>query len=136
MKYVYPVIFTQTADCVLVDVPVLDIQTEGTDMADAISMARDSIGLKGITLEDQGLEIPKPTKDIKKESNFSSEGDSLVSFVDIDFSDYRRMIDNRTVRKNVTLPSWLNYKAEQANVNFSKILQDGLISYLGLEQHH
>ena len=40
MKAIYPVIFTQTEDAVLIEVPDLRILTEGKDMADAIYMAR------------------------------------------------------------------------------------------------
>lgn len=62
MKAIFPVIFTQTDDIVLVEVPDLEILTEGADMADAIYMARDAIGLKGITIQDDGEEIPAPSK--------------------------------------------------------------------------
>ncbi len=49
-----------------------------------------------------------------------------MTLVDIDFGAYRRANDMRTVRKNVTLPSWLCYLAESAGVNFSQVLQEGL----------
>lgn len=42
----------------------------------------------------------------------------------------------RTVRKNLTLPSWLNERAEKAGVNFSLILQEGLKAYLGINENH
>ena len=60
MKQVYPVIFTQLNDkknTVLIEVPDLEILTEGFGMADAVEMARDAIGLKGICYEDEGKEI-------------------------------------------------------------------------------
>ena len=50
MKRVYPEIFTQLNDeknTVLIEVPDLEILTEGLGMADAVEMARDAIGLKG-----------------------------------------------------------------------------------------
>lgn len=46
MKAVYPVIFTEVENVILVEVPDLEILTEGKDMQDAIEMARDAIGLK------------------------------------------------------------------------------------------
>ena len=46
MRNVYPAFFTKTNDKVLVEVPDLDILTEGNDMNDAIDMARDAIELK------------------------------------------------------------------------------------------
>lgn len=133
MKNVYPVIFTQTKENVLIEVPDLAILTEGKDIIDAISMARDAIGLKGITMEDDGVAIPNPTEvnaiDLKK-GIFSEEGETYISLVDIDFIEYRRKIDNKTVRRNVTLPNWLNQEAEKARVNVSKVLQEALMSKL------
>ena len=40
MREVYPVYFTRTDTVVLVEVPDLEILTEGKDMNDAIDMAR------------------------------------------------------------------------------------------------
>lgn len=87
MKKVYPTIFTQAEDVVLIEVPDMGILTEGKDIADAVEMARDAIGLKGISLEDDKLEIPKPSEiadiDIQKGA-FTNDGKSFVSLVDID----------------------------------------------------
>ncbi|MBC3797872.1 type II toxin-antitoxin system HicB family antitoxin [Acetobacterium tundrae] len=133
MKAIFPVIFTQTDDIVLVEVPDLGILTEGTDMADAIDMARDAIGLKGITIQDDGEDVPVPSKfneiDPLK-GTFAPDGSGIVSLVDVDFSEYRRRIDNKTVRRNVTLPNWLNLEADKANVNVSRVLQDALMEKL------
>lgn len=52
MKTTYPVLLTKTENCILVEVPYFDILTEGTDYTNAIEMARDAIGLTGISMED------------------------------------------------------------------------------------
>ena len=94
MKQVYPVIFTQLKDkkdTVLINVPDMDILTEGFGLSDAIEMARDAIGANGITLQDLGREIPVPSdiSDIDiKNGTFDNDGISHVSFVDIDFDEY------------------------------------------------
>ena len=133
MKAIFPVIFTQTDDIVLVEVPDLEILTEGADMADAIDMARDAIGLKAITIQDDGEEVPAPSKfneiDPLK-GTFATDGSGIVSLVDVDFTEYRRRLDNKTVRRNVTLPNWLNLEADKANVNVSRVLQDALMEKL------
>ena len=54
MKAVYPIILTPAERGYVVFVPDLDINTEGEDLADAIEMARDAIGLWGITERTQG----------------------------------------------------------------------------------
>lgn len=137
MKGVYPVLFTQCDNGVLVEVPDFDILTEGKDINDAIEMARDAIEVKCVSMEDADENIPKPSnmKDIDiKTGIFSNEGNTFVSLVDIDSGEYRRKIDTKTVRRNVTLPSWLNYEAEHANINVSRVLQEALISTLGLKR--
>ena len=137
MKAVYPVIFTKTEDCSLVEVPDLQILTEGKDLVDAIEMARDAIGLKGISLEDAGMEIPEAS-DIESvdasKGTFADDGEGMVSVVDIDFMEYRRKVDNKTVRRNVTLPNWLNREAETAHINVSKVLQEALMVKLNVSR--
>ena len=39
---------------------------------------------------------------------------------------YAEKFGNKAVRKNLTIPAWLNTFAEQNHVNFSKILTDAL----------
>lgn len=136
MKNVYPVIFTpinDAKDTVLVEVPDLEILTEGYGMLDAVYMARDAIGLKGITREDEGKDIPEPSAlndiDVSK-GTFAEDGKGYVSLVDIDFVEYRRRVDNKTVRRNVTLPNWLNQEAEKAHINVSRVLQEALMTRL------
>ena len=137
-KRVYPTIFTPADGMILVEVPDLEIQTEGKDYSDAIEMARDAIGLKGILLEDAGLPIPEAS-DISavapEKGTFAEAGKSYVSLVDIDFMTYRRKIDTKTVRRNVTLPNWLNQEAEAAHINVSKVLQEALMSRLGVNKY-
>ena len=95
-KKAYPVIFTQVDDVVLVEVPDLEILTEGKDMPDAIEMARDAIGITIISMDDYRTEIPKPSAlnevDTSK-GTFVNEGESFISFVDVDFDIYRRKLE-------------------------------------------
>lgn len=137
MKYAYPVIFTRTEDekdTILIEVPDLEILTEGFGVADSIEMARDAIGISGITLEDMNQLIPQPSemKEITVEkSGFASKEKSYVSLVDVDFAKYRVKVDNKMVRKNVTIPNWLNKAAEKEKINVSKVLQEALMEKVG-----
>lgn len=129
MKRVYPVVFTQDEDAILVEVPDLEIYTQGADLAEAIFMARDVIGLQVTYLEDEGSEVPEPSSLAAVQietTQFYEVGRSFLSLVDIDLDEYRRKNDNRTVRRNVTLPNWLNIAAEKERINVSKVLQEAL----------
>ena len=128
MKKVYPIIIKDTEGDYYVRIPDFDIATQGTDIADAIYMARDAIGLVGIDMEDDDKELPKPYS--KKEE--IEEGD-IYTLVDVDFSEYRRKHENRSIKKNCTIPSWLNEQAMNAGVNFSRVLQEALIDKLKLD---
>lgn len=123
MKAAYPIVMSQGAEYIIVYVPDFDINTQGTDYADAIEMARDAIGLMGIDMEDEKEPIPCPS-DMSAISKEHAE--DIITLVDVDFADYRRKNDMRTVRRNVSLPSWLNAEAEKAGVNVSAILQAAL----------
>lgn len=134
MRTVYPVLFTKTNEVILVEVPDLEILTQGTDMNNAIDMARDAIELKCVSMEDAKEDIPVPSEILDvKGGTFSNEGTTIVSYVDIDSSEYRKKIDTRTVRRNVALPSWLNYEAEHAGINVSRVLQEALMNTLGVK---
>ena len=130
MKNAYPTFIAVSAGVHLVYVPDMDIYTEGNSLIDAIEMARDAIGQKGIAMEDLGLTIPKASemedafKKAKTELFDYSKG--TCTLVDVDFLEYRRKSDNKMVRRNVTLPGWMNYEAEKQGLNVSKVLQEAL----------
>ena len=129
MKQVYPVILhPEPEGGFSVSVPDLNIGTQGETIAECTDMARDAIGLWGICEQDEGRVIPEPSGLMPEHE----EGE-LVTLVDIDFDAYRRAHDMRTIRKNVTIPSYLNDLAERAGVNFSQVLQDGLKQRLGVQ---
>ena len=129
MKAVYPVVFTRLDDGYMAYVPDFDINTQGDDLAEAIEMARDAIGLMGIDMEDDGKALPKPS-DVK---SIPQKENELVSIVDIDFGEYRKAYDNRAVKKTLTIPSWLNARAEKEHINFSSVLQTALKQQLHVE---
>ena len=125
MKGAYPVIIDKKT--LVVYVPDFDIRTQGTDIENCIEMAREAIGLSGITLEDIGKTIPKPSYDLPE-----SNTDSIVTFVDVDFEYYRRLEDNKLVKRNCTIPNYLNVMGEKAGFNFSEVLRTALMERLNI----
>jgi predicted RNase H-like HicB family nuclease len=128
MKIAYPVIITKGEKYLIASIPDCNIDTQGKDIIDTIEMARDAISIWCVAEQDAGRELPKPS-DI---TGIICEEDELVTLVDSDIEAYKRKLDYKTVRKNLTLPSWLNEEAEKAGVNFSQILQTSLKEYLGI----
>ena len=133
MKNVYPAFIKQDDDWFLVYFPDIDRMTQGRNFYDAIYMGRDLLGTYSLDYE-----LPKPsdkdtalrmTVEHADEADFRfSEGEMV--YIDIDTAEYRRKMENRSVKKNCTLPYWLNEKAEAAGINFSKVLQEALIEKL------
>ncbi len=124
MKECYPVTLKRCEDGsgYLVYIPDFGNNTFGETIAEAVEMARDAINLLGVTCQDDGELLPPPSDLNAIECK---EGE-IKTLVDVDFDAYRRMLDNRSVKKNCTIPSWLNEKAEAANINFSAVLQEAL----------
>ena len=128
MKQAYPVIITKDKDFFVASIPDFETGTQGESLAEAIEMARDAIGMCGCYMQDEKKDIPIPT-DI---GNVTKEASAILTLVDVDFDEYRKKHEMRTVRKNVTIPSWLNEEAESANINFSALLQKAIKAELHL----
>lgn len=129
MKNTYPIILTPDKVGYIVFIPDFNINTEGNTLTEAIEMARDAIGIMGIDMEDDKKPLPVPSEigAVAKETE-----KDIVTLVDVDFTEYRRQNDMRTVRRNVTLPSWLDFEAKKSGVNVSAILQKALKQELNL----
>lgn len=130
MKNSYPIILMPDKVGYIVYVPDFNINTEGDTLTEAIEMARDAIGIIGIDMEDNDESLPNPTAISKVKTDSAAD---IVTLVDVDFAEYRRKNDMRTVKKNCTIPSWLNFEAEKAGVNFSAILTAALKSELNIQ---
>ena len=130
MKNSYPVILMPDKVGYIVYVPDFNINTEGDTLTEAIELARDAIGIIGIDMEDNDESLPSPTAISKVKTDSTAD---IVTLVDVDFAEYRRKNDMRTVKKNCTIPSWLNFEAEKAGVNFSAILTAALKSELKIQ---
>ncbi len=128
MKNSYPIVLTPDEKGYTVFIPDFNINTEGDSLTEAIEMARDAIGLMGIVMEDEGKSLPCASS----VNNIEHDKDEIISLVDVDFTEYRRKNETKTVKKNCTLPSWLCYEAEKANINFSQVLQTALKNELNI----
>lgn len=127
MKEVYPVILVKDEYGYYVEVPDFNSATQGVDLADAIEMARDLICLMSLTYEEKGEEIPKPNS-----VKFEKVENGILTLVDVDFLEYKKKHSNRMIRKNLTIPYWLNAEAEKAGINFSQALQGALKEKLNI----
>ena len=130
MKYAFAGVFTQEEGGAysvrFPDIPFCN--TSGDDLPDAVYMAQDALCLCLYDMEQDGKAIPAPssTRAIAVGEN------EFVSVVAVDTETYRRFYENKSVKKTLTIPMWLNEQAERANINFSQTLQRALRDQLHL----
>lgn len=104
-------------------IPDLDgCVSSGRDMADAIDQIRDALGVYLLSLEDDNEAFPAP----RLPSEVPQNPNGIYALVDVDTMEYRRLTDTTTVRKNVSLPAWMAYRADKLNINVSNLLQKAL----------
>ena len=127
MKYVYPAIFIEDDGKIGVDIPdIKGCHTFGDNLTEAMEMAKDALEMMLVSYEDDNQDIPAPSKikDIK--------ADGFVSYVLADTDEWRREFDSKAVKKTLSIPSWLNFRAERADINFSQTLKEALCQKLGV----
>lgn len=140
MKQAYPTLIAQAGNDFLVYVPDMDIYTEGKSFVDAIDMARDAIALKCVDMSNDKKELPKPSgqeeaiRKAKADTEIFDYSQGTLTYVDVDLAKYRRKMERQSVRRNVTLPRWLDMEASKAGINVSRVLQKALMEELELQR--
>jgi len=125
--YMFPAIFSYAADGISIAFPDLPgcLPCAGTT-DEAAKNAREALGLHLWGMEKDGDAIPEPTP---VHALKLSDGE-IPFLVEVFMPAVRERIENRTVKKTLTIPQWLNAEAERAGVNFSQVLQKSLKEYL------
>ena len=121
MLFVYPAIFHKEEDSYWVEFPDLEgCHTYGTSITDTMEAAQEALSVYLFTLLEQGKTIASPS-DI---SSLPIE-DGFSTLVSCDINQYK---DTKAVKKTLTIPSWLNDRAVSMGINFSRTLQEALLS--------
>ncbi len=125
-KYAYPAVFTLEEDGTYsIIFPDLEgCYTCGDSLEDGIEMAEDALALTLYGYEKDGREIPKASAP----AAITVSENEFVNFIACDTMAYRKMYNNKAVKKTLTIPEWLNEAATSMGLNFSQVLQEALIS--------
>ncbi|MCL2078852.1 MAG: type II toxin-antitoxin system HicB family antitoxin [Oscillospiraceae bacterium] len=127
--YVYPAILIYTDKGISIEFPDLPGCLPCADTSEeAAKNAREAMGLHLWSMEQDGDVIPAPTS--INELKYSS-GEILL-LVEVFMPPIRDRLNNKFVKKTLSIPQWLNAQAEHSGVNFSQILQQGLKEYLSI----
>ena len=126
MKLVYPVVLYPSGvpggyTVLCPDMPGL--VTEGRDLPEALDMATDAASGWVLTELEEGRNPPHASNiaDVKPE-----ESDGIVTLISLDMDAYAEKYGKKSVRKNVTIPAWLDTFGEQHGINYSQVLRQGL----------
>ncbi len=137
MNYVYPAVFYEEEGKISVIFPDLgNLATFGDNVADAMRMAQDACGLHLFTALRDGESLPAPSTlneinpaAVLKDFEMESAADSaFVNMVLVDMTEYARKHSDKAVKKTLSIPMWLNTLCEEKSINFSKVLQDALLT--------
>lgn len=127
MKLVYPAVLRpcEENDGYTVVIPDLPgCVTEGCTLADAILMAEDAASGWVLDELEDGNAAPKasPIEAVQVKPG------EFINLLVLDMDAYAEKYGSKAVRKNLTIPAWLNTFAEKHQVNFSQVLTDALTS--------
>lgn len=137
MLSIYPAIFYKEKNGYSVIFPDFNyLSTCGENLNDAMEMAIDCLAgyLYTAKLDDDKLPTPSKIDDIHPIDIANTIGfdgkDSFINLISVDLEDYAKTHFNKSVKKTLTIPEWLNREATKKNINFSKVLQEALIAKL------
>lgn len=128
MKLIYPAIFTPYFDEGGYDVTIPDLPdctASGDTLEDAIEDAVNQASGVILSIMEKGGEVP-PASEYQEIQ--LDDPDDFISLIVLDMGAYSDAHAVKSVRKNITIPSWLNAYGEAHHVNFSKVLQEALLS--------
>lgn len=125
MRLVYPAVFYPCEDKHGYTVIVPDLPgciTEGESLPDAIFMGTDAASGWVLDELEDGKDVPKATpldKVVPKKGGFTN---LLV----LDMDAYAEKYGNKAVRKNITIPAYMNTFIERNEISLSRIAQDAI----------
>lgn len=133
MLSAYPACFFKEENGYSVIFPDLNyLATCGETMEEAFAMAVDCLAGYLYVSEMEGEMVPPPSdlkmirlEDITEELGME-QGDGFVNLVTVDVAEYARAHFEKSVKKTLTIPAWMNMAALEQNINFSQVLQDAL----------
>ena len=128
-RYTFIALFTFEDDGISIEFPDLPGCLSCADtQEEALYNAQEVLGLYLVGMEDDGEEIPSPTPLNK----ISLEKNQIPTLVQVYMPLARQQAKPVSVKKTLTIPSWVNVLAEENHINFSQLLQKALKEQLNI----
>ena len=110
------------------------LATQGETLEEALTMAVECLAGYLYTCKQDNDIIPNPSEmskicisDIAKELELETR-EAFVNMVSVDVENYAKKHFEKSVRKTLTIPAWLNNLALEQGINFSQTLQEALLT--------
>jgi len=132
-RYLFPAVFEVSENSIGVYFPDLPgCVSAGDNEEEAVINAKEALALHLYGMEEDGDDIPSPSpiRDIQA----SLDQNEYVVMIEVWMPPFRDKINQRAVKKTLTIPKWLNDAAEKAGINFSQVLQYALKEKLGIAE--
>ena len=131
MIFVYPAIFHPNSDgTITVTFPDLECTTQGKDVADAIVMARDALAI----YLDTAAMVQQPVSQPSALDIVACDKSEYVTLIDADPEIYERKRKPQAVKRTISLPAWMDEKANAEGLSLSKVMQDALSQRYGIHE--
>lgn len=130
-RYIFPAVIKLSEDAYEVSFPDIDnCFTFGEDLEDTLDSARDVLELCLYDMEQDSVTIPDPSgfQDVKLDINES------IAWINVWMIPVRDKMENRSIKKTLTIPKWINDIGVENNINFSQVLQAAIKEKIGINQ--
>lgn len=127
MKLVYPAVLTpwDEGDGYTVTVPDLPgCVSEGNSIPEALLMGTDAAS--GWVLDELEDGKSAPASSTLSDAASDAPEDSIVSYLVLDMDSYAERYGKRAVRKNITIPAYMNAYIEDNGLSLSEITQNAI----------
>ena len=110
------------------------LATCGDTLEEAFAMAVDCLAGYLYNSRQMGEPVPVPSAldRIDPDVEYDEYEEVFINLVTVDVAEYAKQHFEKAVKKTLTIPKWLNDKAEREQINFSQLLQAALRQKLGL----
>ena len=131
-KITYFAIFEPTKTGYSVYFPdIAGVCTIGKTIEEATENAKEALGLHLWGMEKDGETLPIAT--VPPFEDEEMENGAFIVQITVFLDMVRNEMDNKAVKKTLTLPYWLNEAAEREKINFSQVLQSALKEVLEIK---
>ena len=105
----------------------------GDTLNEALEAAVDCLAGYLYTGQQENQEIPAPSALTDIDISHIAEeletdlSDAFINMVAVDVAEYAKTHFEKSVKKTLSIPAWLNKAALEKNINFSQVLQEAIL---------